>query len=46
MLDWCMRIAIESPDALSEEDNTAIVTIWKEKKNGGLLYNVYTAYYN
>ena len=30
MLDWCMRIAIEGPDALSKEDITAIVE--REKK--------------
>ena len=37
MLDWCMRIAIEGPDSLSDEDITAIITIWKEKKTRRLV---------
>ena len=31
-LDWCMRIAIEGPDSLSDEDVTTVIRIWKEKK--------------
>ena len=37
MLDWCMRIAIEGPDSLSDEDITSIIRIWKEKKIGRIL---------
>jgi hypothetical protein len=37
MLDWCMRIAIEGPDSLSDEDITAIITIWKEKRTRRLV---------
>ena len=31
-LDWCMRIAIEGPDSLSDEDVITVIRIWKEKK--------------
>ena len=37
MLDWCMRIAIEGPDSLSDEDIAAIIQIWKEKRTRRLL---------
>ena len=37
MLDWCMRIGIEGPDSLSEEDISAIIQIWKGKKTRKLL---------
>ena len=37
MLNWCMRIAIEGPDSLSDEDIAAIIQIWKEKRTRRLL---------
>ena len=30
-LDWCMRIAIEGPDSLTDDDIEAIISIWKQK---------------
>ena len=32
MLDSCIRIAIEGPDSLSQEDIHSIISIWKMKK--------------
>ena len=39
MLDWCMRIAIEGPSTLSDEDITAIIQIWKEKGIGDYFFD-------
>ena len=37
MLDWCIRIAIEGPDALSNDDLEAIIHTWNDKKTRRLL---------
>ena len=39
MLDWCMRIAIEGPDSLSDDDITAIIQIWKENRLGDSFFD-------